>query len=181
MQLEPTITLRDLPESAALEVHIREKIEKLELFYDRIMHFDVVIDEPRKTGGQGLLYNPRITITVPDEEIAINLVKNEDVYIALRDAFKAARRKLQNYARKKRGETKTHDLSHYGRVVRLFPEDGFGFIEANDSEYYFAAENVVYPSFDKLTVGENVQFIEALAGDGLQAHRVSAGKHGGGE
>jgi ribosome-associated translation inhibitor RaiA len=48
----------------------------------------------------------RIDVTVPGREIVINHDHDEDVYVALRDAFDAARRQLEDYARIRRGETR---------------------------------------------------------------------------
>jgi len=44
-------------------------------------------------------------------------------------------------------------------------------------EIYFSRENVVHPTFDRLEPGAEVQFIEELAAEGVQARRVSVGKH----
>ena len=56
---------------------------------------------------------------------------------------------------------------------------GYGFIATPDGrELYFSRENVVEPSFDDLEIGTAVQFIEEPAAEGMQAKRVSVGKHG---
>jgi len=63
-------------------------------------------------------------------------------------------------------------------VARLFPEEGFGFIGTPDGdELYFSRDNVSHPDFDKLEIGSEVQFLEEAAAEGLQAKRVSVGKH----
>ena len=109
MQIPLQITIRDMPASAALEDHIREKAAKLELFYPPLMGCRVVIELPHKHKHQGKLFNVRIDLTVPGSEIVINRDQSEDIYVALRDAFDAAKRKLEDYGRRQRGDVKTHE------------------------------------------------------------------------
>jgi len=117
---------------------------------------------------------------VPGHEVFVNRDHHEDVYVAVRDAFDTAARKLEEVARVDRGDVKEHGLPQRGEIVRLFAEEGFGFIQTADGrELYFSRENVVDPAFDRLAAGMTVQFLEELAAEGRQAKRVSAGKHGG--
>jgi cold shock CspA family protein len=72
---------------------------------------------------------------------------------------------------------KAHELPAHGRVARLF-EKGYGFIETSDGrELYFDRSNVIDPSFEQLQVGTEVQFLEEMGSEGLQAKRVTAGRH----
>ena len=109
MQIPLQITLRDMPASAALEDHIREKAAKLERFYPPLMGCRVVVELPHKHKHKGKQFNVRIDLTVPGGEIVINHDQSEDVYVALRDAFEAAKRKLEDYGRRQRGDVKTHE------------------------------------------------------------------------
>lgn len=179
MHLAPRVTIRDLPPSAALEQHIGEKLDKIDKFCSEIMHFDVVVEQAQKNKNNGKLYNTRLAISVPGEDFAINNAVNEDVYVSVRDAFDAATRKLQTYMRRRRREVKHHDIPIHGQIARIFPEDRFGFIESNGTDYYFSDANVVHPSFDELDIGMDVQFIEEFAAEGQQAKRVTTGKHHG--
>jgi len=177
MQLPLQITFRDVPHSDAIETAIREKAEKLDRFYDRIMAVRTVVGTIQRHHHQGKLYNIRLDITVPGGEIVINRDKAEDIYVAIRDAFDAAKRKLEDFARKQRGEVKTHEVESRGRIVRLFPEDGYGFIESTTGdELYFHRFNVVHPEFEHLAVGDEVSFLVETADEGLQANRVTAHK-----
>ena len=177
MQRQPQIVFRNMPPSDAVETHIREKMEKLESFYSQIIGCKATVEIAGKHKHQGNLFNVRLDITVPGSELVINRDMHEDVYVALRDAFDAAKRQLEDYGRRQRGDTKTHEGELHGQVARIFA-DGFGFIETQDGrEFYFNRDNVVHPDFDKLEVGSEVQFIEEAAAEGLQAKRVSVGKH----
>lgn len=100
MEVTLQITTRDVPHSDALESHIREKAAKLEKFYPHIMSCRIVVELPHKHHHQGRLYDVHIDITVPGGELVVNRVANEDVYVAVRDAFDAAKRQLEDYGRK---------------------------------------------------------------------------------
>jgi cold shock CspA family protein len=117
----------------------------------------------------------RIDLKVPGGEIVVNHDHHQDVYVALRDAFAAARRRLEDVLRRTRGEVKAHEPEFTGRVARMFPEDGCGFIEAADGrELYFSRDNVVAPGFEQLAIGTEVHFIQEMVMEGLHAKRVSA-------
>src|SRR5512143_1833401 len=110
MQIPLQITIRDVDHSEALEAHIREKARKLDEFFNHIMSCRVVVEVPHKHHRQGKQYNVRIDIGVAGSEIAVNRDHAEDVYVALRDAFDVAKRQLEDYARKLRGDVKAHTL-----------------------------------------------------------------------
>ncbi len=109
MQIPLQITIRDVEHSDALEAHIREKAGKLDEFFDHIMSCRVVVEMPHKHHRQGKQFNVRIDIGVAGGEIAVNRDHAEDVYVALRDAFDAAKRKVADYAHKLHGDVKTHE------------------------------------------------------------------------
>ncbi len=172
MHTLPSITIRDTYHSHALETHIKQKLEKLNSFCERIMHCDVVIDQAQKHKRQGKLFNARISVTVPGEELVVNHAQNEDIYIAIRDSFNAVRRQLQSYARRRRGNIKSHDFPLHGRIIKLFPEDQFGFIACNDDEYYFSESNLNHSRFDNLAIGMPVRFLASYGNEGFQANRI---------
>ncbi|HET7061659.1 MAG TPA: HPF/RaiA family ribosome-associated protein [Nitrosospira sp.] len=172
------ITSRDISHSDALESHVRQKAEKLEAFYPHMMGCRVVIGVPHKHKHQGRAFSVRLDITVPGKELVVNHEADEDVYVSLRDAFDAARRQLEDHARRQRGDIKAHTPVLHGRVKRLIPGEDYGFIETPDGqELYFHRDNLANINFDKLSEGSEVQFVEDVASEGLQAKRVSAGKH----
>lgn len=178
MQVPLQITVRDVPHSRALEAGIREKAAKLEEFGPRITSCRVTVAESSKHHQQGRQFSVRIDLRVPGREIAVTREHHEDVFIALRDAFDAAKRQLEDVVREKRGDVKAHEIPQHGQIARLSVDEGCGFIETADGrELYFSRENVVHPDFEHLEPGMAVQFIEELAGEGPQAKRVSVGKH----
>lgn len=178
MQLPLQVVFRDLPHSDAVETAIRERANKLDAFFDRIMSCRVTVGIIQKHKHQGKLFNIRVDLTVPGSEIVINRDKAEDIYVAIRDAFDHTRRKLEDYARRQRGDVKSHEEEMRGRIVRLFAAEGYGFIESTDgTDFYFHRYNVVHPDFDTLRVGEVVTFLPEAGGEGPQANRISAHEH----
>ncbi len=93
------ITFRDMERSDALETHIRERVDKLGQFFDGIVSCRVVVEQEAKHQQQGKPFNVRIDIGVPGKELIVDKQAHEDVYVALRDAFDAAKRQLEDYAR----------------------------------------------------------------------------------
>ena len=175
MQIPLQISFHGVERSNALYNAIHDKVEKLERYYDRITSCRVVLELDARHKHQGKQLTVRLDIKVPGGEIAVTREHNSDVQIALRDAFDAARRQLEDYARGQRGDVKRHAPEFTGRVARLDASQGIGFIVTDDGrEYYFSRDNVVAPSFDRLAVGTTVHFIEEVAGEGMQAKRVSA-------
>lgn len=179
MQIPLEVTLRDIPDSPAVEGRIREKAAKLERFHNRIMSCRVTVESPQQRKHQGRLYSVHIDIKVPGgTELVVNRVQNEDVFVAIRDAFDAAARQLEDVNRIRRGDVKVHEVPRLARVVRLFPVQGYGFLETPDRrEIYFHRNSVLDPGFDQLEIGTEVQFIEEQGNEGPTARMVTAGKH----
>lgn len=110
MQIPLQITIRDIEQSEALGTHIRRKAKKLDEFFNHIMSCRVVVEMPHKHQQQGKQFSVRIDVGVAGGgEIVVNRDQAEDVYVALRDAFDAAKRQVQEYARKLRGNVKKHE------------------------------------------------------------------------
>jgi ribosomal subunit interface protein len=184
MKLTPQITFRNLEPSAAIEGNIQKHIAKLDTFYDRIMDCRVMVEVPHRHHRKGHLYHLRIDLTVPGGELVVNRDPpehqvNEDIYVAIRDAFNSAERELRHYAERQRGDIKTHEVPPHGRISALFPDEGYGFIEDMDGqEVYFHPNSVLNADFSQLEVGQEVRFAAETGDQGTQASTVSViGKH----
>jgi ribosome-associated translation inhibitor RaiA len=118
--MEPVeIHFLDMSRSDAIEAKIRERADHLSRFSDAILKCQVWIQSPHGHHRKGFQYGVRIRLTVPDEEIAAEMQPlEEDVYVAIRGAFDAARRKLEDYERRRRGEVKAHPRSRSDRTRR---------------------------------------------------------------
>jgi ribosomal subunit interface protein len=178
MILPLQITFRHMDSSPALEARIRELVSRLDRFSEHIMRCHVIVEPLAGHKRQGALYDFRIDITLPDEEIAIRHAHpadhaHEDPYVALRDAFRAARRQLQDYERKRRGDVKTPVGATHGWIGELDAEQGCGRIETEDGRFiYFHRNSVVGGRFQDLKAGTQVRFAEEVGDQGPQASTV---------
>jgi ribosomal subunit interface protein len=102
MQIPIQITVREMEHSPALDENIRSKATKLEQCFSPITSCRVVVEAPQKRRHHGGKFTVKLDITVPEQVIVVNHVQDEDVYVALRDAFDAAKRQLEDYARARR-------------------------------------------------------------------------------
>ena len=112
MPIPLQISFRNMEPSPAVEARIRKKAAKLERFHDRIVGCTVVVEAPHRHHHKGKLYSVHVDISVPGKDLVIGRAKpldhaHEDVYVAIRDAFDAAVRRLEDQARKMRGDVKT--------------------------------------------------------------------------
>ena len=174
MEIPLQITSRNIDLTEAIEAEIRKKAGKLDQFYDRITRCRVVVDSPHRHNKQGKLYNVNITMTVPGGEIIVKRTPHEDLYVAIRDSFNAARRKLEDFARKQRGDIKRHAVANNASISALFPEEGYGFITTADhQEIYFHENSVLNRKFSQLTLGMEVRYAEEKGEKGPQASTVT--------
>jgi ribosomal subunit interface protein len=185
MQLPLQISFRHMEHSDSIEAIIREKANKLDRFADHIMSCRVVVEPAGKQHEHGNLYQVRIDITVPDQEIAATRepsqhIEYKNISTAVRDAFDAAKRQLEEYQSKRRGFVKTPEAPPHARIGKLFPEEGYGFLQTPDGrEVYFHRDSVLNGGFDKLDIGTEVSFAEEEGVKGIQASTVKpVGRHG---
>lgn len=179
MQIPLEIVFQNFEQSDAVEARIREKASRLERFHDRITNCRVVVEQASRRRHKGKMYAVRIDLTVPGGEIIANRNPgrdhaHEDVYVALRDAFSAATRLLEDYVRKRTGHlTKAHPVPSQGRVVRLFADEGYGFISAGEEqEIYFHRNNVEGGGWEVIDIGTEVRFTSVEGEKGQHALSV---------
>jgi len=203
MTLIPTqVTFRGLAHSDALEADIRKRIAWLEQFYAGIVGCRVLVEMPHRHRHDGRHFHVRIEVTVPggapivvshepslhgplkDVEEAAHRKETEIegvhryARVAVHQAFDAARRRLQDFARERRGAVKTHEVPAHGEIVEISKGDGYGFIQADGRQIYFSRASVLDDAFDELVVGTPVAFVEEQGEKGPQASTVRVlGKH----
>jgi cold shock CspA family protein len=178
MQRPLQITARDFALTPAIEAEVRRRAEALEHFYPRLTGCHVVLEGAVKHHRKGGPFKVRVDMRAPGRELSVTRQSDEDLALALREAFDAAVRVLEDYAREQRHAVKTHEAQPHGRVRALFSTEGFGFIESADGrEVYFHRNSVLNDEFDRLEVGTAVRFVEEMGDKGPQASTVAiAGK-----
>jgi len=181
MQLPPQITFRNMEPSEAIEKAVERRLVRLEKFFPRIMGCRVLVEVPHRHHRKGKLYHVRVDLTVPGEELVVGREPAEheahlDVYVAIRDAFDAARRELEDYARRWDGRVKRREVPERARVKSLFPHEGYGFLETEEGREIYFHRNAVLGDFDRLEPGSKVRFAEEAGEKGPQATTVAAGE-----
>lgn len=166
--------------SAAVEAHIRDDVSRLERVCDRITGCVVTVEAPshhhRHAGAQ---YRVRIELSVPGGKLVVGrdprkTALHSDLYIALKAAFREARRQLGDHLRRLDGRVKAHVPVARAEVVRILP-DGYGFLRTADGrEVYFHERSVLHGGFGRLRVGSVVRFVEEAGDEGPQASTVDA-------
>jgi len=184
MKLPVQIAFHNMRRDAEIESAIRANAEWLDNYEDQIMSCRVVVDCPHLHHKEGNLYQIRIDLKVPKHELVVKRGPSQhagyrDLDITIRDAFDEVRRQLEDHARRRRGEVKVHESLPHARVVRVFPETGYGFLETTDGrEVYFHGHSVVEADFEDLRIGTEVRFVEELGDKGAQASTViPVGRH----
>ncbi|HQT77910.1 MAG TPA: HPF/RaiA family ribosome-associated protein [Rhodopila sp.] len=165
MQEPVRITFRNLPSSPAVEEQVRKRVEELERFFHRITACRVVIEEPHRHHQHGRLYRIHIELVVPGREIVIQRdppahQAHEDLPVAIHNAFDAARRQLQDYARVMRADVKMHKEPATGRISALIAEQDYGFLVTDSGDEIYLHRNAVLGrGFDSLRVGDQVRYV----------------------
>lgn len=178
MQTEPQVSFQGMPVDDDARQAVLDHVAQLERVWDRITGCHVVIAQPHRRHRSGRLYAVRVDIVVPGGEIVVNRDHHldhahEDVHIAIRDAFLAARRRLEDHVRRLRGTEKAHADTARGRIARLFPLQGHGFIETADGrEIYFHRHAISDHDYRHADVGSLVFFTEEAGDEGPQAAAV---------
>lgn len=114
MQLPLQITCRGFSCSESIDAKIRTRVQKLEEVFSNITSCRVVIESPHHHQHKGNTYRVSVDVIVPHGEVVVGRGggdnhAHEDVYVAIRDAFDATSRRLQDLAQRQRGAVKHHD------------------------------------------------------------------------
>jgi cold shock CspA family protein/ribosome-associated translation inhibitor RaiA len=178
MLTEPRITFRHMSSSPALLADIHRRIAWLERFHPAIVGCHVAVEAPRRH-RQGGLFRVRVEVSVPGGEVVVSRSppahhSHSDAYVAVRDAFRAARRELMDRARLMRGDVKGHVVQLTGHVVRLFdePRGRYGFLGTGDGREIYFHEHALLDEWSDLRVGDRVRFVEEAGDKGPQASTV---------
>lgn len=184
MQQPLEITFHNIDPSSSMEAEIRRRAQKLEQFAADIVSCRVTVEAPHKHHKHGRLFRVAVDVRLPGSEIVVNRGPSEhhaheDVYVAIRDAFNAARRQVQDAVRKRRGDVKAHEVPPHGTISAINTDAGYGRITTpQDREIYFHRNSIVGTDFDNLKIGDEVRFSEEPGERGPQATSVQPiGKH----
>ena len=179
MQVPLKISFHNMAGSESIEALVRERVARLERQSDGIVSCRVTIEAPHKQPHRSTV-GITIDIGVPGKEIVVKREQRhhesrDDAYQVINVAFDVAERQLEHHRELARRDVKSHEGAVYARIVRLYPDQGYGFIETpGRHNVYFHRVVVDEDAYDQLEVGSEVHY--TLADDegpmGPQASRV---------
>lgn len=110
MPIPVTVTFRDMATSPTVEAFVRRWAARLERVDPRIIRCEVSIERPHRHHERGNRFRVRVLVAVPGHDIAVSHEPGEDgahddVRVAIRDSFRAARRQLDDHVRKQRSHS----------------------------------------------------------------------------
>jgi len=120
--------------SSTIEV-IKHKVQKLELFFDKIIACRIMVETPHRHKNHGSLYNVTIDISIPGGELVVKREANEDMLVAVRDAFEAARRQIAQHSKKRKGKQPRNSRMPNNTPV-MSAEDDFQMSDLLSSENF---------------------------------------------
>lgn len=180
MQVPLEIAFKNSEPSESIKAEIEREAKRLEKFYSRITSCHVTVVAPSKH-RHGNPFKIDIRVAMPErKDIIVNkthedVKEHEYVTVAIKDAFAAAQRQIEDAAREMRGEVKPHEVEDHGHVAKFLADQDYGFIETPDGrEIYFHRNSVLDGAFDRLRVGSEVRFVAEIGEKGPQASTVRA-------
>ncbi|MGZ3410977.1 MAG: cold shock domain-containing protein [Xanthobacteraceae bacterium] len=185
MQQQIKIEFQGMAPVTRLRQEISQHVSALESRYGRITTCRVVLKAPSARRRAGGAYEVNIRLALPNgREVDVARTadldeRHADVTFAINDAFKRARRRLQDRVRRMQGQAKVHEEQLIGTVTKLEPVEKLGVIETSDGqEIYFHPNAVLNGGYSKLKIGSRVSFHEEPGNKGPQASTVRVmGKH----
>ena len=184
MQTPVQIEFHNVSDTAKAHAAIEQHVDELEKRFGHITACRVRMEGPGERHQTGGLYHVHVRLALPDgREVNVGRTPSADERYADRafaidNAFKRARRQLQDHVRRLAGQVKHHEGMPTGKVARLDPAGEFGFIEASDGREIYFHRNSVLDGMAKIAVGAAVTFAEERGERGPQASTVKLlGKH----
>lgn len=186
METTPQIDFQGMAPNETMRAAVIDHIAELEKRFGRITTCRVVVAAPSPHHRTGRAYDIHVRLGLPDgREVNVARTPGNDERLAdpgfaIAEAFKRARRRLQDRVRRMQGAVKAHEAAPVGTVARIDAAGGFGFIDTADGrEIYFNANSVLNDGFKRLKPGNRVSFAEEAGEKGPQASTVRIlGKHG---
>jgi cold shock CspA family protein/ribosome-associated translation inhibitor RaiA len=185
MEIPLQVSFHNTDPIPGVEQTIRDRVARLEHYCDRIIGCRALLDVPHRHHQAGNLYQIRLDITVPGDEISVTREATgheaaKVLPVAVKDAFDAAGRMLEDYVRRRRRDVKHLDELPHARVLTTVAGQEHGFLETPDGRnIYFHKNSLVNADFDSLAPGTEVAFVEEAGEKGPQATTVRVvGRHG---
>lgn len=186
MRIPLEVAFKSVEPTAAMERLVRERVERLTRYHRGIIACRVSVEAPHRSGdGDAVGHRVRVEVSVPGDELVVSRDRDFpeeefDPYGAIRKSFEAMESQLKSYSGRQRRQRQPRTRPPHATVLRIFEDQGYGFLRAADGrEIYFHENSVVNDNFDELEIGEEVRFEATEGRKGPQATTVKQiGRHG---
>jgi cold shock CspA family protein/ribosome-associated translation inhibitor RaiA len=181
MRVPLEITFRGIPPNEDIKELIRQKAAKLDRVAEQLISCRVAVEKKQKHPQSGNPYRVRINMRMPPgRELVVNSGESgegfihDDLSTVVREVFEIALRQLKKSNGQLQADVKEHPMQEAsGIVVRLFNDNGYGFLKTlTGREIFFHRNSVLNDDFDRLEVGVGVRFVEEDGEKGPQASTV---------
>ncbi|MFW5996601.1 MAG: HPF/RaiA family ribosome-associated protein [Verrucomicrobiota bacterium] len=183
MDVPLEIACPDFEKTEAIDNLIQEQAAKLERICSHLISCRVTLEMPQKSQGSGNQFQVRIETHIPPKhhltvrrESRQSKSAQDPLNAVIHEAFEAMEEQVHKTVDKQRGHVKKHPQQETsGFVSKVFPEEGYGFIESvNGDEIYFHKNSVLHDDFERLQVGTGVRFVEDAGENGAHATTVQS-------
>ena len=181
MRVPLEITFRGISSREDIKSLIQQKAAKLEKVAENLISCRVAVEKKQKHPQSGNPFRVRVNMRLPPgREVVVDSGESGNGYIhdelstVIREVFDIALRQLKKVSDQQQDEVKEHPMQQTsGMVVRLFTDNGYGFIKSlTGREIFFHRNSVLNDDFDRLEVGTGVRFTEEQGEKGPQASTV---------
>lgn len=191
MQVPLEISYHNIEGSQWIDEYITERAEHLDKICDGLISCRVVVERSQHQHQKGNPFRVRVEATMPPQKDIIGDKEEvvEDTRVQLRPiirhAFDAVEKQVKKQREMTRGNVKQHHTpttfseprplgEPVGFVVRLFRDEGYGFIKvaSDNEEYYFHRNAVLHDDFERIETGVQVRFEPSMGEEGPQASTV---------
>lgn len=179
MQVPLQTTFNDVQRTEWVENYIRERAEQLDRMCNNMISCRVALERSQHSHRTGNPYRARVEVTLPPKKdlVADKEGTVKDPHVQLRPviskAFDAMEKQIRKQTALRNNDIKQREQSN-ALVVRVFEDEGYGFIKSPDDgeEYYFHRNSVLHNDFSRLTEGTEVRFEPEMGDEGPQASTV---------
>lgn len=184
MQVPLELAFHHVDPTEWAETEIRERVDKLEKLYGRLVSARVRIERQNNTHGIPPVVH--IELGIPgradlivshDPERLQRRFQSPDLRNAIHEAFRVAERQLLELKDQRHGRTKEgyhDDVNQYlGQVAEMHLGDDHGFLLTKEGGLlYFHRNSLLTGDFDRLKMGDEVRYVEEVGDTGPIATKV---------
>lgn len=180
MQVPLEVSFRQVDRSKWIDDYIFQRVDRLQHLCDDLIACRIAVERRHQQHHTANPFHVRIEASIPPNKDLVATIERGgpdetvELHAAIRSAFEALERQVKQARQRRRYDVKSAPAEElHGFVVRLFPEEGYGFLKtSNEREFYFHQNSVLHGGFDRLAIGTEVRFASEMGEMGPQASTI---------